>query len=188
MLAELAEMSMAVSRAFAEAGIAAARNAASVLGDEAWQSESDRALALTASRHAAEAFQMVSRSLRLTLKLESATAEWLRDARLGLSRKAVGQKSATQSWLADEEERPRPARRSCSDRESECLVEFERAESLPGWRSSRPALEVEGSISDETPPLGNGEPAAPTTPFASHLDEPGERAPRLNPQPRSGSA
>ena len=150
MLGELAEMAMAVSRAFAGAGIAAARAAGSILNDEAWQSESDRALAITASGHAAEAFQKVSRALRLTLKLEKSTAEWLRDERLGIRREA---RDETPDNRRD---RPRGEQSAGAEPDSERLVELERGDIL-----QMPSFAVASNSSTARGGVGGGPPAEP---------------------------
>ncbi len=73
LLEELAQIGMVVTRAQAHAAAAAAHAVEVILADELWQPETGRALALAGSKHAADAYQGVVRSLRLTLLLEKAT-------------------------------------------------------------------------------------------------------------------
>ena len=84
MLEELADMSLVVTRGYAHAAAAAAHAVEVILADEIWQPETGRARALAGARDAADAFQKVSRALRLALKLELTTAESLRDLRAGV--------------------------------------------------------------------------------------------------------
>ena len=127
---------MALSRALGESGVAAAEEAKRVMSDEAWQSQPDRALAAAGSRHAAEAFHKVSRALRLTLKLEKATAEWLRDARLGLAAKAGGPPFEPSTTLRERENgpsgEPAPSDGEAAWDETERPCDVERAERLVG--------------------------------------------------------
>ena len=84
-LREVAEIAMEVTRGFGSSAIAAAHAAEVILADEIWQPETGRARALAGSKDAAEAFHKVTRALRLTLALERATVEALRDLRNGVA-------------------------------------------------------------------------------------------------------
>ena len=84
LLTEMAEMTIVVSRAYAHAAVAAAAAVEAVVADEFYQSETERARALAGAKDAADGFQKVSRSLRLTLMLQKTVAEDVRDMRLGL--------------------------------------------------------------------------------------------------------
>ena len=143
MLAEAAQMALVVSRGFAAAALAAANAVEIILDDEIWQPETGRARALAGAKDAAEAFQKVSRSLRLTLTLEMKTAELLRDLRAGIVSKTIAKHGG--ETPADHEtpvavDRRRPAG-SCSsegavdldksERDFERLVEFDRPDRLP---------------------------------------------------------
>ena len=79
---------MVVARASAHAAVAAAHAVEVILADDFWQPETGRARALAGSKDAAEAFQKVSRSLRLTYALERSVAEGLCDLRAGVPIKA----------------------------------------------------------------------------------------------------
>ena len=83
LLAELADMGMVLSRAFAGSGVAAAHAVEEILADEYWQPETGRARALAGARDAADSFQKVARCVRLTFKLQLAVAETVRDLRNG---------------------------------------------------------------------------------------------------------
>ncbi len=83
-LAEVVQMSLAVSRGYAAASLAAANAVEVILADEFWQPETGRAGALAGAREAADSFQKVTRSLRLSMKLQMETAETVRDLRAGI--------------------------------------------------------------------------------------------------------
>ena len=87
LLAEVAELAMAAARASGALLVATAEAAAKIVAekDGAWACEADKACAVRASREAADAFTRVTRALRLTLTLETATAERLRDLRAGVA-------------------------------------------------------------------------------------------------------
>jgi hypothetical protein len=87
LLAEVAELAMAAARAASALAVASAEAAANIVAekDGAWACEMDKARAVHASRDAADAFTRISRALRLTLALETATAERLRDLRAGVT-------------------------------------------------------------------------------------------------------
>ena len=84
LLAEVGEIAMEVTRALGASATAAAREVEVILSGEKWDPETARARALAGSKDAADAFQKVTRALRLTLALEKATAETLRDLRAGV--------------------------------------------------------------------------------------------------------
>ena len=84
LLREVAEVAMEVTRALGASAVAAGKAVEEVLGDKVWQPETGRARALAGAKDAAEAFHKAARALRLTLALEKATAETLRDLRAGV--------------------------------------------------------------------------------------------------------
>ena len=134
---------MEVSSAYAAAAIAASHAVEVILADEIWQPETGRARALAGAKDAAEAFQKVSRALRLTLAVELRTAAVARELRAGIRRlpfeEDAGETPAVLQSAVDLDRR-RPAG-SCSaddkpdcdrpDHEQERLVEFECADRLP---------------------------------------------------------
>ena len=135
MLGELAAMALVVARAHAAAAVAAANAVEVILADECWQPETGRARALAGSRDAAEAFQKVSRALRLTLMLEKATADFVRDLRLGIEKKVVAATPRNiceirrEDVSSDSVHERRADRRS--DAAAERLVDIERTDVLP---------------------------------------------------------
>ena len=190
MLAEVAEMTMAVCRACAKASLAASREAEKVVADTAWQCQQDRTLAMAGCKAVAEAFQKLSRSLRLTLKLELTLANWTREAKAGVWRplERVGGTPAD-SHGGDGTDRSadrRPPERSSQERdraetETETLVEVERF----GDRGRRPS-HSRGTDSSDTHTIGQAEPgpakAPARTPFPFPFPlsaEPAERSSRL---------
>jgi hypothetical protein len=96
LLAEVAEVAVEAAKSLGRSAVAAAREVEDVLGKDTWHSETARARALAGSKDAADAFAKASRALRLTLALEKATAETLRDLRAGVlpERKAVAAPAA----------------------------------------------------------------------------------------------
>jgi hypothetical protein len=86
LLAEVAELAMDAARAGSALVVATAQAAAKIVAevDGAWACEADKAYAVRGSREAADAFTRITRALRLTLTLETATAERLRDLRAGI--------------------------------------------------------------------------------------------------------
>jgi len=142
-LGELAQMGLEVSRSHAAAALAAA-HAVEVILDEDWQADTARALALAGSRNAAEAFQKVSRALRLTLVLEMKMAECIRDLRAGVAPIAGSKQSrADQRAFGFEPHKstdfqpiesgdPADAKPSCDSRDSgvERLVDIERPDRI----------------------------------------------------------
>jgi hypothetical protein len=146
MLSELAQMVMVASRAHTAASVAAAHAVEVILADEYWQPETGRARALAGSKDAADALQKVSRALRLTLKLEMAAAETLRDIRAGIVThtappKTAGETSPIQNDVQNALQDGRgPAGSFSGDRETETtraetnterLVEIDRPDVLP---------------------------------------------------------
>jgi hypothetical protein len=87
LLAEVADLAMVAARASSALVVATAQAAAKIVAekDGAWACEADKAYAVRASREAADAFTRITRALRLTLTLETATAERLRDLRAGVA-------------------------------------------------------------------------------------------------------
>jgi hypothetical protein len=77
-------MTIVVSRAYAHLAAAAAAAAEAVVADEFYQPETERARALAGAKDAADGYQKVTRSLRLTLILKRAAAEDLSARRQGL--------------------------------------------------------------------------------------------------------
>ncbi|MDB5482503.1 MAG: hypothetical protein JWO83_3556 [Caulobacteraceae bacterium] len=86
LLAEVAELAMDAARASSALVVATAEAAAKLVAekDGAWACEADKAYAVRGSREAADAFTRITRALRLTLTLETAAAERLRDLRAGI--------------------------------------------------------------------------------------------------------
>ena len=76
-LGELANMALEVSRGYAAAALSASHTVEVKLADEYYQSETERARVLAGAKDAADGFQKVARTLRLTLALELSTAEVL---------------------------------------------------------------------------------------------------------------
>ena len=81
-------MSIVVSRAYAHLAVAATAAAEAVVADEYYQPETERARAraLAGAKDAADGFQKVSRSLRLTLMLQTVIAEAVNNPRPGVVR------------------------------------------------------------------------------------------------------
>jgi hypothetical protein len=82
-LRELVEIAMTAARAFGESAVAAAGAEKTILGEEWFTPEVGRARACGA-KDAAESIQKVTRSARLSMKLEMAVAEIVRDIRAGI--------------------------------------------------------------------------------------------------------
>lgn len=141
MLGELAQMAMVVTRANAAASVAAGHAVEVILADEFWQPETGRARALAGAKDAADSFQKVSRALRLTLRLEMAAAEAVRDIRAGLithtAPRNAGEMPADLADTsvrrdragADSDGRDTDAGRG--DSTAERLVDIERPDTLP---------------------------------------------------------
>ena len=146
MLGELAQMALVTCRAHAAADVAAAHAVEEIMADDYWQPETGRARALAGAKDAADAFQKVSRALRLTLKLEIIAAETARDIRVGIVTHTAQPHSAGEDAGAlavsaeGQPDRRRPAGSDPADRDAdpsrsetdtEHLVEFERPDVLP---------------------------------------------------------
>ena len=82
-LCEMQEAALAVTRVYADLAIASAQAAKATLAPDAWHPELERAQAIGASRHAAEAFHRVTRALRLTMAMERAVVEIMRGVEAG---------------------------------------------------------------------------------------------------------
>ena len=82
-LCEVQAAALDVTRAFADLAIASAHAARATLAPDAWHPELERAQAIGASRHAAEAFHRVTRALRLTMAMERAVVTSMSDAMAG---------------------------------------------------------------------------------------------------------
>ncbi len=150
-LGELAQIAMAAARAFGSSAVAAAKAEEAVLAEEYFVPEVGRARACGA-RDAAESFQKASRAVRLTLKLEMAVAEIVRDIRAGVVTHSAPRTLQTWSGPApmiagvlqagvhpagrhsDRDARDRDRQRA----DSEPVVEFDRPEILSGILSGAP--------------------------------------------------
>ena len=147
LLGELAEMAMVVSRAYAHAAVAAAGAVEAILADEFYQPETGRARALAGARDAAESFQKVSRSLRLTLALQTTVVDALRDMRAGVYRPRIPAARRNLSLdpagdapvvapatRVEAEISDAAARSERADSSRERLVEFDRPDTADGFR------------------------------------------------------
>ena len=150
LLGELAQIAMAAARAFGESAVAAAEAEKMILAEDCFVPEVGRARACGA-KDAADSLQKVSRAVRLTMKLEMAVAEIVRDLRAGIvpvRRDGAALAGDSRRIVIDGEVEPvatppdfdddgGPAReeRLYGDRER---IEFDRAECLP--RGAYPAL------------------------------------------------
>ena len=146
LLTELSEMAMVVCRAYAHAAVAASGAVEAILADDFYQPETGRARALAGAKDAAESFQKVSRSLRLTLALQTTVVDALRDLRAGVYRpKAAGAyrdlvfdptRDAPEAPALDTEAEVSDAasRAERGDSNRERLVEFERLDTGEGFR------------------------------------------------------
>ena len=70
-------MALEVSRGYAAAALSASHAVEVTLADNEYQPETERARALAGAKDAADGFQKLERTLRLTLRLELTTAEML---------------------------------------------------------------------------------------------------------------
>ena len=204
MLGELAHIAMEVSRGYGAASVAASHAVEVILADEYWQPETGRARALAGARDAADGFQKVSRVLRLTLKLEVATAEMLRDLRAGVVRPRRSEDAGEDAGAPAEG--PGPVRRSagvlagsCSDEEtrdladrdagSERLVEFDRPDRLfrGPFRETVDGLCADLGVAPDWTAWSVGRPAvkyqplAPRPPGSSECRPPGGAPRRVRP-------
>ncbi len=140
LLTEMAEMAMVVSRAYAHAAVAASGAVEAILADEFWQPETGRARALAGAKDAAESFQKVSRSLRLTLALQTTVVDALRDLRAGVYRPKVAPTrrglalDVASDARAEAEVCDAAARCERADSNRERLVEFDRPDIGRGLR------------------------------------------------------
>ena len=148
-LGELANMALEVSRGYAAAALSASHTVEVKLADEYYQSETERARVLAGAKDAAEGFQKVARTLRLTLKLELSTAEVLgelwaetRSTQSAPASTAIRKDLEIQAGSEDGidvHQEPDPVPSSDkeafdSDRresEAECLVDIEHPDRLP---------------------------------------------------------
>jgi hypothetical protein len=145
LLGELAELTMAVSRAYAASAVAAAEAEAKIVSEPWFTPEIGRARACGA-KDAAESLQKVTRALRLTFILQKTVAETVRDLRAGIvaAPKATasvrGEKPAR--IVIDESPAPSAPRRDVDDEgnaarverpggERERLFDVERPDRLP---------------------------------------------------------
>ena len=136
-LAELSALGMEAARAFTTSAVASAETAKVILEEDWFVPEVGRARACGA-KEAAESFQKVSRSVRLTLVLEMNVAEIARDVRAGVvtyiggiaHRKRDGGTPPVQDGLqVRRDDRDRDPR--SRDANSERPYEVERPETLP---------------------------------------------------------
>ena len=140
-LAELSALGMEAARAFTTSAVASAQTAEVILKEDWFVPEVGRARACGA-KEAAESFQKVSRSVRLTLVLEMNVAEIARDVRAGVvtyiggiaHRKSPGETPAVEGGCADKrgsssDERDTDLR--SRDANTERLYEYERPDILP---------------------------------------------------------
>ena len=145
LLSELGEMAMVVCRAYAHAAVAASSAVEAILADEFYQPETGRARALAGAKDAAESFQKVSRSMRLTLALQTTVVDALRDLRAGvyqpniLARRdlafdAIREAPAASAPGAEADVSDAVARCERADSNREQLVEYERLRESEGFR------------------------------------------------------
>lgn len=93
-LGELANMALEVSRGYAAAALSASHAVEVTLADQEYQPETERARALAGAKDAADGFQKVARTLRLTLRLELTTADMLGQLYAGTYATPVARPSA----------------------------------------------------------------------------------------------
>ena len=135
LLTELGEMSMVVCRAYAHAAVAASGAVEAILADDFYQPETGRARALAGAKDAADSFQKVSRSLRLTLALQTTVVDALRDLRAGVYRsKAARDERVASAPRPEAEVSDAAARCERGDSDRERLVEYERLREGEGFR------------------------------------------------------
>ena len=145
LLGELAEIAMNAARAFGASAVAAAEAEQRILTEEYFTPEVGRARACGA-KDAADSLQKASCAVRLTLKLEMAVAEIVRDIRAGIVTHSAGtapleSAGGTSADHGDLQFRRGPAGSSSNaeardrdrrDCDAEHLVEFERPDILLG--------------------------------------------------------
>ena len=136
-LRELAEIAMAAARAFGESAVACAGAEKQIVGEDWFTPEVGRARACGA-RDAAESIQKVTRAARLTMKLEMAVAEMVRDIRAGIVTHStpthcnvVAASGTHAGGLTGACPRDRDSDWTRQDADTERLVEFDRPETLP---------------------------------------------------------
>jgi hypothetical protein len=147
-LAELSDLGMEAARAFTTSAVASAKAAETILEQEYFMPEVGRARACGA-KDAAESFQKVSRSIRLTLMLEMNVGEIARDIRAGVvtyiggiahrktdgaetgaaaeARRLIGPSDGVFTGLADDRDTDLRSRDSNTER----LYDYERPDRLP---------------------------------------------------------
>ncbi len=138
LLGELAEIVMVAARAFGSSAVAAAEAEKMVLVEEHFVPEVGRARACGA-KDAAESLQKVARAARLTMKLQMAVAEMVRDIRAGVvTHSQAGAPAGTPrlsnpcaDGVADSRSTDRDTDWTRAETNTERLVEFERPETLP---------------------------------------------------------
>ncbi len=146
LLAELTQIVMSAARAYGASSVAASQAETMILGEEWFTPEVGRARACGA-KDAAESLQKVARAARLTMKLQMVVAETVRDIRAGIvTRSAVAycnaeETSVPKAGTGSGAPATTPRDGACpADRDSdvcrletntERLVEFDRAETLP---------------------------------------------------------
>jgi hypothetical protein len=138
LLGELVEIAMAATRAFGASAAAAAQAERMILAEEWFTPEVGRARACGA-KDAADSLQKVTRAVRLSMKLQMAVAEIVRDIRAGVvTHSHAGDPAVTPCFFdrsagvpAGSSSPDRDSDWSRSDTNAERLVEFERPETLP---------------------------------------------------------
>ena len=138
LLGELVEIAMEATRAFGASAVAAAQAEKTILGEEWFTPEVGRARACGA-KDAADSLQKVTRAVRLTMKLQMAVAEIVRDIRAGVvTHSHAGDRAETPCFFnrsasvpAGSSSPDRDSDWSRSDTNTERLLEFERPETLP---------------------------------------------------------
>ncbi len=207
MLGELAQLAMVMSRAYTASGVASVEAAKAILTDKYFVPEVGRANACGA-KDAAESFQKVTRALRLTLMLETTTAEYVRDLRAGVvphsNTKIAAAHGAKPARLVIDENPAPSAPRPEADSEGkaagverpggerERLVDIEHADRLPKGSYCRLvdnlAADAEASVDWETTTVsaqGRGDVASsPNPPKRTDLGAQGaaRREPEIEPQ------
>lgn len=143
LLGELAVIVMVAARAFGSSAVDAAEAEKMILAEQYFTPEVGRARACGA-RDAAESLQKVARAARLTMKLQMAVAEIVRDIRAGVVTHSHDTIRKDASETPADLDRLLVGRRFAgsepADRDSDCmrsetntagLVEFERPETFP---------------------------------------------------------
>jgi hypothetical protein len=153
LLGELVEIAMAATRVFGSSAAAAAQAEKMILGEEWFTPEVGRARAFGA-KDAADSLQKVTRAVRLTMKLQMAVAEIVRDIRAGVVTHSqagedagapadkLGLFSRNAGVLAGSCSDDRDSDWTRSETNSERLVEFERGDVLSRARFREPVEEI----------------------------------------------